>query len=442
MKKCSQCGAPLPEGELFCPECGQEVQLVPDYETMGSRLMEQQRLQQEEEKRQKEAERRAAEDALRKKKKTRRSIIILIAALAAAVIVLFAVKAANELKNNNSFEYQLKKAETSYSNSDYDSALEYVTRALALDGSNLDARMLLAQIYDKTGDSERAAEEFLKIIKDNPDYDPAYGQLIKVYEELKQPEKIKELLDGCAYEEIREKYKSYLCEAPAFSLEAGLYDELQSLEITAEAGTTIYYTTDGTAPDISGNQYLSAIKLEEGKTTVRAVAVNEYGIASEEAKAEYTINLKIPSAPKISPSDGTYTSKIVPKITVTVPEGYKAYYAFDERPTKASTLYTDPVEMLEGAHIFYAILVNEAGTASRAASATYVFTKLEETTPTPTPTKKPAYSTNTEKPESVATPTPTSTPVPTEEPTATPEPPEPSSEPTGEPGSGDIGHSS
>ena len=43
MKKCSQCGAPLPEGELFCPECGQEVQLVPDYETMGSRLQEQQR---------------------------------------------------------------------------------------------------------------------------------------------------------------------------------------------------------------------------------------------------------------------------------------------------------------------------------------------------------------------------------------------------------------
>ena len=30
MKKCSQCGASMSDDEVFCPVCGQEVQLVPD----------------------------------------------------------------------------------------------------------------------------------------------------------------------------------------------------------------------------------------------------------------------------------------------------------------------------------------------------------------------------------------------------------------------------
>ena len=64
------------------------------------------------------------------------------------------------------------------SNNDYDSALEYVTRALALNGEDLDARMLLAQIYEKNGDQEKAIAEFLAIVEENPDYEPAYGQLI------------------------------------------------------------------------------------------------------------------------------------------------------------------------------------------------------------------------------------------------------------------------
>ena len=422
MKKCSQCGAPLPEGELFCPECGQEVQLVPDYETMGSRLQEQQRRQQEEAEKRREAQRLAAEEAMLKKRKTRKSILILIVVLAAAVVILFAVKALNDQKNYNSFDYQLKKAETAYSNSDYTGALDYVTRALALDSENLDARMLLAQIYDKNGDSGRAAEEFLKIIEDQPDYDPAYGQLIKIYEEMKEPGKIKELLDNCPAD-IREKYKEYICEAPQFSLPEGRYDDLKSLEITADSGAVIYYTTDGTAPDTSSKKYSSPVRLEEGKTIVRAIAVNSLGVESEETEAAYTINLKVPSAPKISPKDGSYTSRTTTMITVAVPFGYKAYYAFDQKPTKDSTPYTGPVDMLEGEHIFYAILVNEDGTESIAASATYIYTKVAAATITPSPTKKPAHSSETEKPEDVTTPTPDPTHTPTPDPTDTPTPP-------------------
>ena len=29
--KCMNCGADIPEGMLICPDCGTEVQIVPDY---------------------------------------------------------------------------------------------------------------------------------------------------------------------------------------------------------------------------------------------------------------------------------------------------------------------------------------------------------------------------------------------------------------------------
>lgn len=30
--KCQKCGARLPEGRLYCEQCGEEVQMVPDFE--------------------------------------------------------------------------------------------------------------------------------------------------------------------------------------------------------------------------------------------------------------------------------------------------------------------------------------------------------------------------------------------------------------------------
>ncbi|MBQ9062681.1 MAG: zinc-ribbon domain-containing protein, partial [Eubacterium sp.] len=41
MRKCTRCGADIPDGDFFCPVCGESVQLVPDYETIESRAQEQ-----------------------------------------------------------------------------------------------------------------------------------------------------------------------------------------------------------------------------------------------------------------------------------------------------------------------------------------------------------------------------------------------------------------
>ena len=110
-----------------------------------------------------------------------------------------------------------------------------------------------------------------------------------------------------------------------------------------------------------------------------------------------------------------------------VPEGYTAYYAFDQRPDKTSTRYTGPVPMMEGEHIFYVVLENQDGQLGRVASRTYIYEEIPE--PTPTPTSRP---TSTPTPTSRPTSKPTVTAEPTPTPTNSPEP-TPTAEPTPEP---------
>ena len=91
----------------------------------------------------------------------------------------------------------------------------------------------------------------------------------------------------------------------------------------------------------------------------------------------YTVELARPDPPQIAPSSGEYTTAMDTSIYVIVPEGCTAYYAFDERPTVNSTEYTGPVSMKAGTHIFYAIIQDENGKVSAAASATYTLTEAE-----------------------------------------------------------------
>ena len=38
--RCSNCGEPIEEGRLFCLNCGQEVQWVPDYDSFGDYMVQ------------------------------------------------------------------------------------------------------------------------------------------------------------------------------------------------------------------------------------------------------------------------------------------------------------------------------------------------------------------------------------------------------------------
>lgn len=83
-----------------------------------------------------------------------------------------------------------------------------------------------------------------------------------------------------------------LVAAPTFSLESGLYTSAQTLTLSSEPNTFIYYTWDGSTPTSSSERYTLPLELsEDGIYEIKAIAFNDKGEASEVASAQYYIDL-------------------------------------------------------------------------------------------------------------------------------------------------------
>ena len=78
------------------------------------------------------------------------------------------------------------------------------------------------------------------------------------------------------------------CATPTFDPEDGeTFTDNIDVEIAAESGTTIYYTTDGEDPTTSSDVYTTALNFTE-TTTLKAIAVKEGSNNSAVATATYT----------------------------------------------------------------------------------------------------------------------------------------------------------
>lgn len=376
--KCSYCGTPVEEGRLFCLNCGEEIEWVPEYNAIGSYrpnsvTAELEPLTSEEEEKQRLEQ--PTEGGKKKRSPLRIGGILFIICICG----LLGCKYYIDQKNYNSFSYQSNMAETEYSNREYDLAYEYIERALSLEPDREDAMLLKANILLAQENTQEALELLQSVVERFPDHQTAYGQMIRIYEADGETDKIKELLSTVKDESVLEKYKGYITEKPVISLPSGDYDEIPKVELYSpdDADYEIYYTTNGAMPTKDSKRYFNSITLEEGTTHLKAIAISEKGITSEMAQATYKVTLLPPEPPRISPASGTFTPEMETKIYIVVPDDCTAYYAYDEEPTIESTKYMDPIDMPEGHHIFYAILVDENGKQSEASSAEFTLTPNE-----------------------------------------------------------------
>ena len=130
--------------------------------------------------------------------------------------------------------------------------------------------------------------------------------------------------------------------APTFSPAAGTYTTSESVTISdATAGTTIYYTTNGTTPTTSSTVYSGPITVSATET-MEAFAVETGYTNSAVATAAYTIAPVLP-APTFSPAAGTYTTS--QSVTISdATSGTTIYYTTNgTTPTTSSTVYTAAV---------------------------------------------------------------------------------------------------
>lgn len=395
--KCRYCGHEIPDGVLYCENCGKEVRIVPDYnplddilaqeivgsingEPTGLDLSDTERLRrtasqrrttgrtmrgtgtmtEDREARRRQAQRRKAQ--LRKKRRILLAVMFLIlAALIGGIVLIY----------KNSYNGIVSAGNKALERQEYSEASSAFQRAIGKNKERPEAYTGLSRVYLAQNDPDAAESVFLDAIEEQAGNSDLYGACIDFYIDTKQQMEIPELLDE-ATDQVREALSEYIIDVPEFSLDAKeTYEEVQQLTLTAGKGLTIYYTVDGSDPDTGSTKYTEPIQLDEGETTVTAIAVNKNGIPSMPEAKEYVIELPIEDAPAVSPSTGQYEAAT--SIEVKVPDGYEAYYTTDgSDPTTASAKYTGPVNMPEGETLFKAVLVSGDGRLSGITTRNYV----------------------------------------------------------------------
>ncbi len=401
MRSCPSCGAQFSDDEVFCPVCGQEVQIVPDFVTAEIQLQELHKKIEEEERAQKEARERA--EMIRRRIRQRRNhVILVICLIAAAIAAWFIITKTMAIRREHStFSYQYEQAEALLQQGDVTGADAFIRKALTMQPENKNALLLHADILLAQKKEQERENLLFHYIELYPDDEEGYVYLIDQFLEEKRNDDVQALLASCTQPSVLKRYARLLPAGPVLYPDEGVYNTDQEITLETEVKGTIYYTLDGSDPTTSSLAFDKPIKLTEGITTIKAMLITEEGFPSPVTAGIYQIQYDAPPAPTISPESGKFTvtkkadangalsaaeRQKERKITITYPDGYICHYSFDQKPTESSPVYNRPIEMQIGEHILYAVLESENGKLGMIASATYVY---EVITLTPTPTPKP-----------------------------------------------------
>lgn len=448
---CRHCGANIPDEELICPECGAEVQIVPDYnpledvlarEVRGSvegatrqiqtddirryrreggnqnasstRVLSQSELdrireerrggsrrpagdvpagnarrytgemrrqgqgtgdmrrrrQDTDEIRRRERQQKRLEAAKRKRRNLLIALFCVVAFIGVGVYVAY----------QNSYTGMVRKGYKALQTHDYTTAGKCFERAIVKDKSKSEAYTGYAEIYIDQDDLEGAEQVFLTAIETQPTNANLYQAAIDFYVDTEQLGKISALLKDCEDSKVLNAVSDYISTAPDFTPDEGTYNEVQQITLSSSTKGDIYYTLDGTEPTAeTGTKYTEPVLLQiEGEIELKAIVVNGKGIPSVTATKTYNIEFPIEDAPAVTPSTGQYTEP--QEITITVPEGYTAYYTTDgsapDPSSSATHKYSGPVDMPENKRtIFNAILVNDQnGKSTEVTTRSYITT--------------------------------------------------------------------
>lgn len=368
--KCINCGAEIKSEYKICPYCGTNIQIVPDYSVYdeddinliveNTRTVEK-RPEVAKEKEQREARVLAQQKAEEAAKKRKMKITIAVVAICCMLLVIVGVvaKVFIDKNNSNSFEYQMKQADSAMFKGNIDEAEEYYLKALALESENVNVRLELADLYMKKKDVKEA-EKYLKevIDRDNKNYD-AYRMLFEIYSDAEDTDAILELKEGVTDNKILSIFSNYSVDEAVLSTPGGEYKDDIKVSISAKKGVEIYYTLDGSDPRENGTKYKSMIEIKgAGMHTIKVVTKNELGVYGDIVTETYVIAYDAPADPVVTPNGGAFDKKTY--VYISVPSGCSAYYTWDRTdPTEESEKYTAPILIPEGRNMLSVIIIDD-----------------------------------------------------------------------------------
>ena len=376
---CPKCGKELAEGNLYCEECGQEINLVPEFEAKVEESIAESITgitnQESAEEGQKKKE------PMITKKDTK---FIVLGAMTAIIVFAFTTVffVGRAIWNQSTFIHE-KVVEYYLNDGDYDAAVSYMEQIIDRSPKRAAHRFQLCKIYMEYGQSEKAMEIY-KIIAGSPQFTfdeqlAAVEKIIAYHEERGEYESIAEYLATVQDENIRLTFWDYMCVPVIFSQPEGTYSSLITLKLESEGIGTIHYTTDGSKPSKESPEFNGTIFLDVGDNTISAIFINRYGVTSPVTTKNYFIEAKKVSPPEILTYSGTYNCPV--EIQIETNPYVNVYYTTDgTEPTRLSQLYSGKIYVPLGKSTYKFIAIDYGGTASEVITRNYDVTLDTEMT--------------------------------------------------------------
>ncbi len=337
--KCIKCGGEIAEGSLYCEKCGEDVHIVPEYDSDEFNLGQAIRsFFQEDDDTEGTYEDVASGALARNLKKRIGAGVLILAFLSVIVVLIFSLI-------TNTYDYQLNRAYEAFENNDFDTAEASCMQAIERKTYATEAHILLADVFYACKDFASYEQKLLSLADDplymEEDGESVYSRLISFYKEQNRLVDIALLLNQCKYEHIKECFSAYVVEAPAVDLIQGTYHGVQVVRLEAAEGNIIYYTLDGSQPGAESTVYNVPIVLENGTHEIRTICVNEQGVPSLTVSYRYDIKVDKLLAPTVFPVSGTYHE---PQLIEIDGNTDNIYYTTDgSDPDLSAQLYAGPI---------------------------------------------------------------------------------------------------
>lgn len=317
------------------------------------------------------------EDGKNKKELDKKSKLIIAGAcgIAALVVIIIIVIAVNmNSKNKKSYKYNLEKGTQYYNTQDYDNAVTYLTKAYNTNDGKKNADMMyeLADALVHVNQNDKAIEVLKSALSYDKMNEKALPLLAKLYQDEKKGTELSELIKKYKGTKNEALLSDYKVDEPTSSENPGSFEDSVEINLMASDGCTIYYTTDGSEPTTKSSKYSSAIKIEKDDVTVKAIAVNSIGVASDVAEFKYSISLKAPDAPVLNPSESDV--KVGTKIVIEgLTDDEKAYYTLNgSTPSANSSQYSGGITLDKaGNYVVSVIVINKHNLSSPVTRVSY-----------------------------------------------------------------------
>ena len=386
--ECSKCGHKFDDGLIFCPECGAEVHIVPEFqpeielsieESIQNIVTDVNAKASDDEALLSASEDDAVsitsdlpvDDVVSKLPKSR--FFYLFTALCSVALIALIIFISVMFYRDNSASYQVKMGDKAYKAGSYKDACAFYKKAIQLDPDDLNTYFQIAECYKEMGNIDMAIDEYTGVISRDPSSTLAFSNVISIYEDEGDYSDIDLFLHTYASDDIKTAFVDYLADPPEFSHDDGSYDSSIVLSLSVKSEGKVYYTDDGTKPDEGSKEYKEPLMLKKGKHFIQAVFVNKYGVVSPVMSHTYNILAEAPAVPMVSLDSGEYDKPQL--VRVIVPEDCFVYYTLDGTdPDEHSRIYGDPIPVSDGVTVIKFVSVNSRGLTSEVLEKEYNIT--------------------------------------------------------------------